>query len=142
MERQRYSFGPFLLDIDRAALFRDGARVNLGTRAFALLRVLLDAGNRGVSKRDLMDAAWPGTAIEESNLSVQVANLRRLLGPNLQGGEWIATVPRIGYRFVGDIERSVPVSVSRSLRPTVSVQSFVDVTADKNSALVAAGTAG
>jgi hypothetical protein len=94
MDGQRYRFGPFLLDVDRTTLFRDGSPVTLGTRAFALLRVLLDAGNREVSKADLIDAAWPETAIEESNLSVQVANLRRLLGPNPQGGEWIATVAR------------------------------------------------
>ena len=77
MDGQRYRFGPFLLDVDRTTLFRDGSPVTLGTRAFALLRVLLDAGNREVSKADLIDAAWPETAIEESNLSVQVANLRR-----------------------------------------------------------------
>ena len=139
MERQRYSFGPFLLDVDREALFRDGSPVVLGTRAFTLLKVLVGAGNREVSKQDLMDAAWPGTAIEESNLSVQVANLRRLLGPNAQGGEWIATAPRVGYRFAGEIERSVPMGGAPSIRPTVLVQSFVDVTGEENGAPLAAG---
>ncbi len=141
MERQRHSFGPFLLDIDRETLFRDGAPVIMGTKAFALLRVLLGAGNREVSKADLIDAAWPGTAIEESNLSVQVANLRRLLGPNPQGGEWIATVPRVGYRFAGEIERSMPATTPPppSVRPTVLVQPFVDVTGEKNGVALAAG---
>ena len=48
-----------------------------------------------------MDTAWPGTAVEESNLSVQIAALRKLLGAAHDGGEWIATVPRVGYRFAG-----------------------------------------
>lgn len=139
MERQRYSFGPFLLDADRETLFRVGVPVVLGTRAFALLRALLGAGNREVSKSELIDAAWPGTAIEESNLSVQVANLRRLLGPNPHGGEWIATVPRVGYRFAGEIETSAPASLLPSRQPTVSVEPFVDVAPNRNSVPLAAG---
>ena len=139
MDGQRYRFGPFLLDVDRTTLFRDGSPVTLGTRAFALLRVLLDAGNREVSKADLIDAAWPETAIEESNLSVQVANLRRLLGPNPQGGEWIATVARVGYRFAGEIERTAPTSNAPSVRPTVLVQAFVDVTGEQNGVSLVAG---
>jgi DNA-binding winged helix-turn-helix (wHTH) protein len=52
-----------------------------------------------------MDAAWPGTAVEEGNLTVQIAQLRKLLGPAADGGQWIATVPRVGYRFIGAIEQ-------------------------------------
>jgi hypothetical protein len=50
-----------------------------------------------------MDAAWPGVAVEESNLLVQIAALRKLLGATLDGGDWIATVPRVGYRFAGSL---------------------------------------
>ncbi|TGV29230.1 adenylate cyclase, partial [Mesorhizobium sp. M8A.F.Ca.ET.142.01.1.1] len=42
---------------------------------------------------------------EEGNLTVQIAQLRKLLGPATGGGEWIATVPRVGYRFAGAIEK-------------------------------------
>ena len=139
MERQRYSFGPFLLDVGRETLSRDGVPVALGTKGYALLRVLLGARNREVAKQDLIEAAWPGMAIEESNLSVQIANLRRLLGPNLQGGEWIATVARVGYRFAGEIGGAAPTNISPSARPTVLVQPFVDVTGEKNGVSLAAG---
>ncbi|TYK98176.1 adenylate cyclase, partial [Streptococcus dysgalactiae] len=48
----------------------------------------------------------PGMAVEEGNLTVQIAQLRKLLGPaDDGGGEWIATVPRVGYRFTGAVER-------------------------------------
>jgi TolB-like protein len=139
MERQRLSFGPFLLDLERENLSRDGAPVAIGTRALALLRVLVGAGNRAVPKADLIDAAWPGAAIEESNLSVQVANLRKALGTMPGGGEWIATVPRVGYRFAGEISRSVPAGISPAARPTVLVQSFVDVTGEEKGDLLASG---
>lgn len=139
MAQQRYSFGPFVLDADRETLLRDGSPIALGGKALLLLRLLLDAQNRAVAKSELIDAAWPGTAIEESNLSVQIANLRKALGPGPTGGEWIATVPRVGYRFVGDISRTSLPGPSTSARPIVLVNSFVDATGEQNGSALAAG---
>jgi DNA-binding winged helix-turn-helix (wHTH) protein len=48
-----------------------------------------------------MEAAWPGLAVEDSNLTVRIAALRRLLGEVPGGESWIATLPRRGYRFAG-----------------------------------------
>src|SRR5215212_6455771 len=101
MGSRRFTFGPFELDADRGTLMREGLPVAVGHRGLALLKALLEANNQVVSKTSLMDAAWPGIAVEESNLSVQIAALRKLLGPSPGGGEWIATIPRAGYRFVG-----------------------------------------
>ena len=106
---QRFAFGPFLLNPDNGTLFRDGELVAIGQRGALLLGALLKEPGRVLTKAELMDAAWPGTAVEESNLSVQIASLRKLLGPSPDGGEWIATVPRVGYRFVGEPEATMPV---------------------------------
>ena len=57
-----------------------------------------------VSKDALIEAAWPGQAVEESNLTVQIAALRRVLGETPGGERWIETMPRRGYRFVGPVE--------------------------------------
>ena len=76
------------------------------TRAFGLLAALLRTPGEAVDKAALMDAAWPGMAVEESNLSVQIAALRKLLGAAHDGSEWIATVPRVGYRFAGAVSRT------------------------------------
>ncbi len=80
-----------------------------------------------------MDAAWPDTAVAEGNLTVQIAQLRKLLGPATTGGEWIVTVPRVGYRFPGTIERLG--SAKRTLlplpdKPSIAVLSFVNVSND------------
>jgi class 3 adenylate cyclase/DNA-binding winged helix-turn-helix (wHTH) protein/tetratricopeptide (TPR) repeat protein len=84
-------------------LFRDTEPVALSKRAVALLRVLIERAGAPVSKDTLIDAAWPGLAIEESNLTVQIAALRRALG-EVPGGEgWIVTLSRRGYRFVGPV---------------------------------------
>ena len=67
----------------------------------ALLRILIDRAGAPVSKDALIEAAWPGLAIEDSNLTVQIAALRRALGEAPGGEGWIVTLPRRGYRFVG-----------------------------------------
>lgn len=92
------AFGLFRLDLETDTLSGAEGRVALGSRGGTLLRVLLEARGAVVSKSTLMDAGWPGLAVEESNLTVQVATLRRILGDG-----WIATISRRGYRFVGDV---------------------------------------
>ena len=81
-----------------------------------------------------MDAAWPGTAVEESNLSVQIASLRKLLGPSPDGGEWIATIPRVGYRFVAEPEAAVPAQTqaarSEPVIPSLAVLPFQNLSGD------------
>jgi predicted ATPase len=68
-----------------------------------LLRVLVDRAGAPVSKETLMEAAWPGRAVEESNLTVQIAALRRALREEPGGERWIETLPRRGYRFLGPV---------------------------------------
>lgn len=97
-------FGTFVLDADGTTLRRDGLPVPVSYRGLLLLAVLLKRPGDTLSKSDLMEAAWRGTAVEESNLTVQVALLRKVLGSAPNGGEWITTVPRVGYRFSGVVE--------------------------------------
>jgi TolB-like protein len=80
-----------------------------------------------------MDAAWPGTAVEESNLSVQIASLRKLLGSAV-GHEWIVTIPRVGYRFVAEPEGTTPVQTpaahSETVLPSLAVLPFHNLGGD------------
>ena len=104
MRGQRFTFGAFQLNPDNGTLFRNGELVAVGQKGALLLGALLKSRGEVVTKAELMDAGWPGIAVEESNLSVQIASLRKLLGPAPDGGEWIVTVQRVGYRFVGEAE--------------------------------------
>jgi DNA-binding winged helix-turn-helix (wHTH) protein len=65
----RLSFGPFILDSVRGTLTRDGRLVPTNHKGIALLTALLRTPGEVVGKTTLMDAAWPGTSVEESNLS-------------------------------------------------------------------------
>ncbi|MFD1255073.1 winged helix-turn-helix domain-containing tetratricopeptide repeat protein [Devosia equisanguinis] len=92
------TLGPFTLDHERRQLMRDGRTLALGQRGYVLFETLAEAGGAAVSKDTLMERAWPGLVVEESNLSVQISALRRALGAD--GDSIVITVPRIGYRLV------------------------------------------
>ena len=87
-----HEFGPFRLDADAEMLFRGAEPTVLGQRAVALLRLLLERAGEPVSKDALIEAAWPGLAIEDSNLTVQIAALRRVF-------EEVGRRQRIGSRL-------------------------------------------
>ena len=76
-------------------LIVDGAPVKIGARAFDLLAALIERRERVVTKDELLELVWPGVIVEEANLHVQIAGLRKLVGPGA-----IATVPGRGYQFV------------------------------------------
>jgi TolB-like protein len=121
MSATRTRFGPFELDPQRGQLLREGTPVPLGQRAAAVLAALLAARGRTVSKTDLLAEAWPEAVVEEGNLTVQIAALRRALGPASDGREWIVTVPRVGYRMVAEVAPAPDATVSP---PRVAVLPF------------------
>jgi TolB-like protein len=138
LPKQTFLFGPFQLDAGRGVLFRDKSPLAVGHRRLLLLRALLKAQGQVVTKADLMDAAWPNAVVEESNLSVQIASLRKLLGASPDGAEWISTVPRIGYRFIGPVvvhdgHLEVPAAdwaTDAARKPSIAVLPFVNLSGD------------
>lgn len=99
---ERIAFGPYPLDATTSTLLRGDNVVSLGGRAAGVLRALLEADGEVVAKPQLMDQAWPDTIVEEGNLAVQVATLRKILGTRPDGAEWIGNVARVGHRLVRD----------------------------------------
>jgi TolB-like protein/DNA-binding winged helix-turn-helix (wHTH) protein/Flp pilus assembly protein TadD len=101
------TFGLFRLDPGQRRLIRvteEGEEpVVLGSRAFDLLMLLARRPGALISKNELMDAGWPGVAVEENNLSVQMSSLRRALGDGQNGTRLIETVPGRGYRFLPEV---------------------------------------
>jgi DNA-binding winged helix-turn-helix (wHTH) protein len=91
-------FGRFRVLSRQRQLLADGVPVELGTRAFDLLLVLLEAGGSLVSKEQLLSGVWQGIVVSEENLKVQVAALRKALGADR---DLIRTEFGRGYRFTG-----------------------------------------
>jgi predicted ATPase/DNA-binding winged helix-turn-helix (wHTH) protein len=105
-----FVFGPFRLFPDRRTLATEGREVPIRGRAFDLLLALVERRDRVVSKDELMEAVWPGRIVEEGNLTVHVAGLRKLLGSGI-----IATLSGRGYRFVAPVVE-IPVEDGRQPR--------------------------
>jgi TolB-like protein/tetratricopeptide (TPR) repeat protein len=118
---QPFAFGSFSYDDATGTLWRDGKLVPLGARAAAILRVLLQAAGAVVTRDALIDAGWGGAAVEDGNLAVQIAGLRKILGPREDGEEWIGTVPRIGYRLVRDPPPQTRGKASLAVLPFVNM---------------------
>lgn len=98
-----YDFGPFRLDAAERVLLRGGEPVTIPPKAFDTLVVLVGRRGHAVRKDELIAAVWPDTFVEENNLNQYISVLRKALGENGDGSRYIETVPRWGYRFVGDV---------------------------------------
>ena len=98
-----YEFGPFRLDLSERVVLHDGEILPLTTKAFETLRVLVENRGHIVEREELMEKVWPGTFVEEGNLSVTISMLRKALGDSSNEPRYIATVMGRGYRFIGGV---------------------------------------
>ena len=89
-------FGRFRVLPRQRRLLADGVPVELGTRAFDLLMVLVEAAGALVTKDELRAVVWPGIVVEETNLKVHISALRKALGKDR---DFIRTEFGRGYRF-------------------------------------------
>jgi TolB-like protein/DNA-binding winged helix-turn-helix (wHTH) protein/Flp pilus assembly protein TadD len=97
-------FGRFRFLPHRRELHADGVAIELGSRAFDILMVLIEARGELVTKDEFLSRVWPDTVVEENNLVVQISALRKALG---EDRDFIRTVSGRGYRFVAEFRTSV-----------------------------------
>jgi DNA-binding response OmpR family regulator len=93
-------FGRFCVLPRTRQFFAEGTPVEVGSRAFDLLMVLVEARGELVSKDEIINGVWPTTSVEETNLRVQISLLRKALGKD---GDIIKNVPGRGYVFVAPV---------------------------------------
>ncbi len=98
-----YEFGTFRLDATERLLLCGGRVVPLTPKTFDLLLALVSQPNRLLTKEELLRAVWPDTVVEESNLTTNIAQIRKALGEGENGLRFIETVPKRGYRFVAEV---------------------------------------
>jgi len=107
MERllaQTFSFNEFTLDLTRGCLFRNGEEIKLRPKSFDTLRHLVENSGRLISKNELIEAVWPGTAVTDDSLVQCLIEVRRALGED--GQQIVKTVPRRGYIFDAAVIRN------------------------------------
>ena len=98
-----YSFEGFIVDPNRRVLLRDGQPIQLTSKAFELLLALVESHGRELDKEELMQRVWANQIVEDANLTVTMANLRKALGEKASDHRFIVTIPGKGYRFVAEI---------------------------------------
>jgi DNA-binding winged helix-turn-helix (wHTH) protein len=97
-----YEFGPFRLEPAERKLLRGDEDVILTPKAFDTLVLLVRNNGHLLDKDKLLRTLWPDSFVEEGNLSNNISLLRKALGDD---SEYIETVPKQGYRFVGAVRQ-------------------------------------
>lgn len=136
MNGQVVSFHGFDLDYANRVLRRAGEPLPLPGKAFDVLCFLLENRGRLVSKNEIIDAVWMGQAVEEANLSVQISQVRKVLGDDPRKPKLIETVPRFGYRLNAE---SAPASVVVETFERVTIEHRAGRNIERPGVLVAAG---
>jgi pimeloyl-ACP methyl ester carboxylesterase/DNA-binding winged helix-turn-helix (wHTH) protein len=96
-----YSFGAFRVDAEERLLFKADREIALTPKVFDTLLVLIENSSHVLTKKELMQKVWPDSFVEENNLAQNISLLRKALGES-----FIQTIPKRGYRFVGDVSVS------------------------------------
>jgi DNA-binding winged helix-turn-helix (wHTH) protein len=118
---EEFRFGEFSVIPAKRLLLDGGNSVQIGSRAFDVLVVLLGHAGDLVSKSDLIRYVWPETNVLEANLAVHIAALRRILRDGQSGRRYIVNVPGRGYHFVERVKivhvTTTPAKVSLRFSP-------------------------
>jgi predicted ATPase/DNA-binding winged helix-turn-helix (wHTH) protein len=143
MREQVLVFGSFQLFRERKMLLEDLRPVRLGSRALDLLVALVERAGEVVGKNELIAYAWPNTVVEENNLRVHIAALRKLLGDGQREGRFIINVAGRGYSFIAPVTRvdamspaeppdagshsTLPIALTRLVGRDAAVRAVVDL---------------
>jgi DNA-binding winged helix-turn-helix (wHTH) protein len=96
-------FPPFRLDPVNQCVWRDGVRLEVAPKAFAVLCFLVDHPGRLVTQNELLEAIWPETYVQPEVLRTYILELRKTLGDQAKEPRFIRTFPKRGYQFVAAV---------------------------------------
>lgn len=100
----RWRLGEVVFDPADGTIWRDGQRFDLTPKVLAILKVLVEAAPRTVTKEQLLDAVWPEAVVAEAALTQRVRDLREALGDDARAPRFVETVARRGYRLIAPVE--------------------------------------
>ena len=101
--KHNLTFGPYRLRTREGVLERGGQPVAISEKTLEVLCVLLENPGELVERETLKQKVWPGTFVEDTNIAFQISTLRKVLEESVNSPQFIATVPKRGYRFVAEV---------------------------------------
>jgi Tol biopolymer transport system component/DNA-binding winged helix-turn-helix (wHTH) protein len=111
-------FGAFEADLRTGELRKDGARLRFSGQPFQVLAILLERPGEIVTRAELQKRLWPDTFVDvERNLNTAINKIREVLGDSAESPRFVETLPRRGYRFIGELK--VPI---RPAVPAVAME--------------------
>src|SRR5947209_15372085 len=114
--RRIYRLDGIEIDPSQLCLRRDGQERHLRQKTFQVLIYLLEQRQRLITKNELIDRIWPDTAITDNTLEQCLAEIRKVLGDDSRHPRFVKTVPRAGYRFIGEVAESSHEESSPAIR--------------------------
>ena len=104
---QRVHFGPFVLDVHAGELYKHDLKLKLQGHPVQIIAMLLERPGELITREEIQQSLWPSeseTFVDfEHGLNTAVRKLRQVLGDEAETPQYIETLPRRGYRFVGAI---------------------------------------
>lgn len=99
-----YRFGAYCFDTDKCELSSGGVVIPLEPQVFALLRLLIENRDRLVTKDEIIERIWNGRIVSEAAVSSRIKSARQAIGDSGEAQRLIRTHPKVGFRFVGEVE--------------------------------------
>ncbi len=134
---QTYRFGDFTLETGEHTLRREGREVFLRPKAFETLLYLVDRHGHLVKKDELVEGVWAGTSVSDAVLTHCVAEVRQALDDDVRSPRFLKTIPRVGYKFIGEVREVAAAAEELSARlkivppsSAIVVLPFVNLSAD------------
>ena len=105
---ETWHFGDIVADPNRLEVRREGQITELEPKALRVLFYLLENRDRVVSKDELIQEVWAGTAVTDNALTRVIAQIRKQLGDDARSPRYIQTAASAGYRFIAEIRTTPP----------------------------------
>ena len=102
--KQIFRFGDVEVDLSQGSIRRGGQELHLRQQTFQVMIYLLENRERLVTKEELLESIWKGTAVTDDALVQCVMDIRRAIGDDSRRPHFIKTLPKVGYRFISPVE--------------------------------------
>jgi eukaryotic-like serine/threonine-protein kinase len=135
-EKQNFRFADVEVDTLQGCLYCGGEERHLRKKSFQVLIYLLERPGRLVSKNELFESVWQNTAVTDDVLVQCMTEIRRVIGDDPQRPKFIKTIPKTGYRFIGNLDVNQLVYTEEITRVEFEIEEETEAGDEHTSSLI------